>query len=182
MDGPLEPAQEGIHFDVIQHPLLFAKLKAYGVDVESCALLKDYLSDRSQRVKVGSAFSNWERVKQGIPRGSVLEPTLFNIFINDLFTHVTQTKLNASADDHQIHHSSVDPPVLDTYICNDVEKANQWYSQNGMMVNVKKQQAFIIDQTEHKFSFPVKCALDIFGMTIDNRLNFDRHRSQIYCL
>ena len=49
MDGPLEkrriePAQEGIHFDVIQHPLLFAMLKAYGVDVESCALLKDYLS------------------------------------------------------------------------------------------------------------------------------------------
>ena len=144
MEGPLEklrfaPAQEGIHFDVIQQPLLFAKLKAYGVDVESCALLKDYLSDRSQRVKVGSAFSSWERVKQGIPRGSVLGPTLFNIFINDLFTHVTQTKLNASADDHQIHHSSVDLLVLDTYICNDVEKANQWYSQNGMIVNVKKQ-------------------------------------------
>ena len=33
-------------FDVIQHDLLLAKLKAYGVDEGSCALLKDYLSER----------------------------------------------------------------------------------------------------------------------------------------
>ena len=61
MEGPLEklriePAQEGINLDVIQHPLLLAKLKSHGVDVKSCPLLKDYLSDRSQRVKVGDAF------------------------------------------------------------------------------------------------------------------------------
>ena len=60
MEGPLEklriePAQEGINLDVIQHPLLLAKLKSHGVDVKSCPL-KDYLSDRSQRVKVGDAF------------------------------------------------------------------------------------------------------------------------------
>ena len=106
-------------------------------------------------------------------------PTLFNIFINDLFIHVTQTKLNTSVGDHQIYHSNVDPLVLDRYISNDVEKANQWYSQNGMIVNAKKRQALIIDQTEHKFSFPVKCELDIFVMTIDNRLNFDKHISAV---
>ena len=85
--------------------------------------------------------------------GSVLGPILFNIFIKDLFFHVTQTKLNAYTDDHQIYHSDVDPHVLDTYICNDVEKANQWYSQNGMIVNAKKHQALIIGQTDHKFYF-----------------------------
>ena len=106
-------------------------------------------------------------------------PTLFNVFVKDLFIHVTQTKLNASIGDHQIYHSNVDPLVLDRYICNDVEKANQWYSQNGMIVNAKKRQALIIDQTEHKFSFPVKCELDIFVMTIDNRLNFDKHISAV---
>ena len=42
-----------------------------------------------------------------------------------------------------------------------------------------KQQALIIGQTDHKFSFPVKCELDIFGMTIDNRLNIDRHISTV---
>ena len=66
-------------FDVIQHPLLLAKLKAYGVYVESCALLTYYLSDRSQMAKVGDAFSTWESGEQGIPQGSVLGPILIII-------------------------------------------------------------------------------------------------------
>ena len=51
------------------------------------------------------------------------------------------SKLNYT-DDHQIYHSDVDPHVVDTYICNDVEKANQWYSQSGMLVNIQKHKAF----------------------------------------
>ena len=38
-------------FDVIQHNLLLAKLKAYGVGKRSFALFKDFLSGRHQRVK-----------------------------------------------------------------------------------------------------------------------------------
>ena len=44
-------------FDVIQHDLLLAKLKAYGVGERSCALLKNYLSGRQQRVKIGDTLS-----------------------------------------------------------------------------------------------------------------------------
>ena len=50
---------------------------------------------------------------------------------------------------------------------NDVEKANQWYSQNAMIVSAKKHQAISYCQTDHQSCFPVKCELDIFGMTID---------------
>ena len=48
--------------------------------------------------------------------------------VEEMFSLVTQTKWNAYADDHQIYHYDVDPLVLDRYICNDVDKANQWYS------------------------------------------------------
>ena len=48
-----------------------------------------------------------------------------------------------------------------------------------MIVNAKKHKALIIGQTDHKFSFPVKYELDIFGMTIDNRLNFGSHISTV---
>ena len=43
-------------FDVLQHDLLLAKLKAYGVGEGSCALLKDYLLGRQQPVKIGETF------------------------------------------------------------------------------------------------------------------------------
>ena len=44
-------------FDAIPHPLLLAKLKAYGLSNCTCALFADYLSGRTQRVKVGDTFS-----------------------------------------------------------------------------------------------------------------------------
>lgn len=66
-------------FDVIAHSLLLAKLKAYGVGEDCCALLRDYLSDRSQRVKIGDTHSTWKQVSRGVQQGSVLGPMLFNI-------------------------------------------------------------------------------------------------------
>ena len=43
-------------FDVIQYPLLLSKLRAYGMDDKSCALIRNYLFGRTQRVKVGDTF------------------------------------------------------------------------------------------------------------------------------
>ena len=67
-------------FDTINHELLIAKLHAYGVDKRSLDLIKDYLSGRKQRVKIGSTYSSWSDLKEGVPQGSVLGPLLFNIF------------------------------------------------------------------------------------------------------
>ena len=130
-------------FDVIQYPLRLSKLRACGMDDKSCTLIRNYLSGRTQRVKVEDTFSTWESVNRGVPQASVLGPMLFNIFINDLFFHVKKAKLNAYGDDHQVYYSLVEPAALEACVSHDVGMANQWYHENGMIVNESKQRTSV---------------------------------------
>ena len=79
--------------DCLPQDLLIAKLEAYGLDNGSLNLLLDYLSFRKQRTKVGSSYSIWSKIRRGIPQGSILDPLLFNIFINDMFMIIEQSDI-----------------------------------------------------------------------------------------
>ncbi|KAL9955373.1 hypothetical protein ACROYT_G036683, partial [Oculina patagonica] len=72
-----------------------------------------------------------------------------------------------------------DRAALDRRIMYNVGIANEWYRNNGMLVNPSKHQAMIMGKTDYVFSFPVKNSIDLFGMTVDNELCFDEHISNV---
>ena len=72
-------------FDCICHDLLIAKLHAYGSDRNVLKLIYDYLSDKSQKVKIGFLFSAYLDIISGPSKGSILGSPLFNIDLCDLF-------------------------------------------------------------------------------------------------
>ena len=90
-------------FDCLPHELILAKLHAYGVDIKSLKLLQDYLSNRTQRVKLDSTLSSWLKILLGVPQGSILGPLFFNIFLNDMLWFIEKTDICNFADDSTIY-------------------------------------------------------------------------------
>ena len=59
-------------FDCLPHDLFIAKLQAYGFDNKALRLVKDYLSNRKQRTKIGQEYSSWNEIKFGVPQAQYL--------------------------------------------------------------------------------------------------------------
>ena len=89
-------------YGYIPHDLLIAKLEAYDLDKTILHLLRDYLSNRKQRTKIGSSFSDWWDIICGIPQGSILGPLLFNILKNEMLFFVSKSDICNFADDNTL--------------------------------------------------------------------------------
>jgi hypothetical protein len=95
-------------FDCLPHNILLDKLSAYGVSSQSVSLLKSYLSNRKQQIKVNSVLSDWADIQKGVPQDFILGPLLFNVFINDIFYFIKHSSLYNYADDNTLSFSSPD--------------------------------------------------------------------------
>ena len=77
-------------FDKVQHEGLLFKLESYGIAGELLNLFKDYLQERQQRVVLNGQFF-LESDQSRVPQGSVLDPLLFLICINNLSDALSST-------------------------------------------------------------------------------------------
>lgn len=68
-------------FDTVSVPTLVNKLEKVGIRGRPLNFLTDYLSNRKQRLRIGSYMSDKAEVFFGVPLGSVLGPTLFLTYI-----------------------------------------------------------------------------------------------------
>ena len=86
-------------FNKVPHKRLVQKLNYYGIAPLLVNWIKEFLSDRKQKVMVNGECSTWYEVTSGIPQGSVLGPTLFVVYINSLPDVISQSSSYLFADD-----------------------------------------------------------------------------------
>ncbi|CAH1248760.1 STRA6 [Branchiostoma lanceolatum] len=80
-------------FDRVWHRGLIAKLDAIGVKGSLLRWIKDYLSDRQLKVVISGKTSSSKAINAGVPQGSILDPLLFLIFIDDITEKLTNTAM-----------------------------------------------------------------------------------------
>ena len=146
-------------------------MTAYGLDDHAALLLRDYLTGRQQRVKIGDTMSSWT---EACPKAAwSVGPLFFNIFLNDLFYFVTKVQLSAYADDQQIYSSDTDHAALYERMNGELAVAVDCFRQNGLMANPDKFQALILGSTNLDFTFVVGGRqIEVHRLDIDIFLEF----------
>lgn len=178
-------------FDCLPHRLLLAKLKAYGFDNDACDLVRSYLENRRQRVKIGNTKGGWLNMSKGVPQGSILGPLLFNIFINDMFYTVGKLcDIYNYADDNNLSNHAKSLSEVKDRLETSSQSAITWFKGNNMGAHPEKFQSMVLGcknvQDLHGFSFTVgdfnvepSENAKILGVKVDNDLNFNVHISEI---
>ena len=85
-------------FDTIGHEHLILKLAKSGVKGNMLFWLEEFLKQRTYQVLVEDSTSEKKSMKRGIPQGSCLSPTLFNVMVSDI-PHIQGISISEFADD-----------------------------------------------------------------------------------
>ena len=170
-------------YDTVNHRLLIQKLYNTTLDSQLCKVIQNLLSDRKFYVELNNERSRWIIQKNGLPQGSVLSPTRFNIYMNNQpILDVTRSFIYA--DDLCI--TAQYPTFQDKKIEEAQGELTHYYRSNSLRANPDKTQvtAFHLRNREPKRSLQVSCnRVDLentdttkyLGVTLDRTLSYKTH-------
>ena len=100
------------------------KVNAHDIHGDAVRWIRNLLVGRRQRVCINQSYSNWAPVTSGVPKGSVLGPLLFLIYINNLDTNIV-SKMSKFADDTKLCHKARDPDDI-MELQEDINELVKW--------------------------------------------------------
>ena len=180
-------------FDLVSHKHLIHKLTKYGISGQIIEWVKNFLDNRTQRVLIRGTASSYHKVTSGVPKGSVLGPILFLIFINDLPLKVL-SPLSLFADDSKIFTRIIDASNADKNYTNigsevlqqDLNCVLKWAKKWKMEFNVDKCKIMHIGQNNPKSTYNMDgknleatLSEKDLGVLIDYKLDFGSHIKEI---
>ena len=179
-------------FDLIDHSILVHKLSLLDLSNRVINWLIDFLTDRSQRIKLADGcYSEWGSVPSGVPQGTKLGPWLFLVLINDL-NLAASSDYNAPRIWKYVDDTTTSEVVAkgsDSNVQQIVDRVSQWSSDNRMKLNNDKCKELRVSfaGTQAEFSpvivngkeLEVVQHAKLLGVTISSDLSWNQHISNV---
>ena len=125
-------------FDLVDHSILIDKLSLYKCQGPDLNLPSYYLQSRQQVIDSGKWLSTPAYIKSGVPQGSILGPTLFSIFINDLPFHMKYCDIDLFADDATFHANGKTKSEVEPKLQTDGNNSKSWAKNHKMQLHYDK--------------------------------------------
>ena len=174
-------------FDRVWHETLIFKLRSYCISGSLLCLLISFFFERLKRVVLNGQTSEWRKVLAGVPQGSILGPSLFLIFINDIPANL-EYNMKISVDGTFPFFLVRGPNESSAKLGIDLGRAAEWTYQWKISLNPDSSKQAVEAHFSRKIVF-VGTPLVYFnnlavascethqhlGLLLDKRLGFDRH-------
>ena len=130
-------------FNTIFPPILEYRLFVLQVPFSTCRWISDFLSNRTQRVKLGNSISKMKTISTGSPQGCVLSPYLFSIYTNCCTSSHESVKLLKFADDTTL--VGLISRGNESHYRNEINSLVSWCARNNLELNALKTVEQIVD-------------------------------------
>ena len=173
--------------DTVNHSILLDKLYHY----RGCAhsWFKSYLSNRQQFVTYNGVMSGEQRIKCGVPQGSILGPLLFLTYINDLSASCDHSQPFLFADDTNLFISGKNICQLQQNMESDLMNIAEWLKANKLSLNIKKTHFMVFgnkNKTPTNMELHIGCQpiekvehTKFLGVILDHKITRKKHINYI---
>ena len=161
-------------------------LHEFGVKGRLANFVESFLANRSIQVRVGSTLSDTFGLSQGVPQGSILSTTLFNIKINSIMNCLDpKTDGSLYVDDFCMCYRSTSMRTIERHLQQCINRIEDWALKNGFKFSKSKTQCVhfcqlrkIHDDPElylYGSLIPVVDDFKFIGLIFDRKLSFIPH-------
>ena len=135
-------------------------------------------------MKYNECESDILNVQYGVPQGSILGPTLFLLYINDICNVSEIFKSILFADDTNFFCSGKSMNQLCNRVFGELSKLNKWFAVNKLSLNVDETNFIVFMNHKVKDEFIIKIGdkmiqrifkTKFLGVIIDDKLNWKEH-------
>lgn len=173
-------------FDSVDHRILLYKLSSIGLSSSSCDWFANYLTNHVQQLKVENIMSDPLIISKGVPQGSILGPTLFSIYINDIARAAGTSRIHLYADDTILYSVGSSPNTAASSLKLSFTSIEQFFDNLHLRINTSKTKCILfsrkpVTQTPLTITCMNGMALEYvkkykyLGIWLDSSLSFITH-------